>query len=189
VRSKALSEKLGETDCLPTVSDTKTRISYAVQQMLGRHLQELKTQYAKDKKLLEKTRKEMVTRHHGERENLLQQQSKRRKQESLERASRFRSGLRGLWDRVTGKHAAIAKRNAEELRLAENRDRSERETLFKVQLRSRQSVAAKFHELREESYSEFSTIKAEQKNILGKTTIVPETENNEHFGRDLEISF
>jgi small-conductance mechanosensitive channel len=63
--------------------------------------------------------------------------------EALERAARFRRGLLGLWDWVTGKRAKIATQNAEEFQAAKWRDEAELERMINQQLAERRKLQVK----------------------------------------------
>ena len=68
------------------------------------------------------------------------QQEQRRAAELQARAARFRTGLRGIWDRVTGRTAQIRRLNEQETAAAETRDRAERQHLVDRQLAERQEL-------------------------------------------------
>ena len=63
----------------------------------------------------------------GERRDLRKSQEERWQSEAKERQARFRKGLRGVLDRVTGQHRRIKKRNVRETEAAHLRERQERD--------------------------------------------------------------
>ena len=67
-----------------------------------------------------------------------EEQQTRQATETRERTQRFSRGFRGLWDRLTGKHAKIKQQNEQEARLSLQRDRMERDKLTFRQLEERQ---------------------------------------------------
>ena len=58
----------------------------------------------------------------------------------MERASRLNRGMRGLWDRITGRHAKQAKANEHEALAAWQRDRREKDTLIVRHLEEREGL-------------------------------------------------
>ncbi len=75
-------------------------------------------------------------------------QVKRQEQEVKIRQARFRSGIRGLWDRITGNHSQIKKLNEAEAYQSYMRDRAEKETLTHRQLDERHALQQQLNDLR-----------------------------------------
>ena len=65
---------------------------------------------------LEDRKKQAVQKQAHERKKLEQAQEKRRAEETKARQARFNRGLRGLLDRLTGKHRRLSKQNQQETR-------------------------------------------------------------------------
>jgi len=63
--------------------------------------------------------------------------ARRTEAETAERVGRLRRGLGGLWDRLTGKHALLRRRNEAEADDAQRRDRAEKQILVDRQLAER----------------------------------------------------
>lgn len=81
----------------------------------------------------------MKAQHSEERSKLDSGQQARTDQEAKGRAARFRKGLRGLLDRVTGKRA-LEKQNQMEAVWPLQRDREQRQALVVEQLKERQTL-------------------------------------------------
>lgn len=96
--------------------------------------------FARASKITEGKRLVMTERHRELRRALVSDQEKRSMTERTERAERFRKGLLGLWDRITGLHGKIRRQNEVEITAAIARDRREKEELVQQQLRERQAL-------------------------------------------------
>lgn len=130
IRSKDLTERLGDPDKLPGVKqvqgDTQKRLSARLRQHVKDSRQE---QQAAIAPLIEQ-KQQLVARHRQERQLLERGQDRRWATETADRSSRLRTGIRGLLDVVIGRAAAIKKINEQEAYEGFMRDRAQREALF-----------------------------------------------------------
>ena len=85
--------------------------------MLQRHAHEAARKHQRDQAHIEKKRREMVAAHRAERTRLREAHATQLAEERRARAQQLTRGLRGLWDRITGKRR---------LMLAEHRRKDER---------------------------------------------------------------
>jgi hypothetical protein len=72
----------------------------------------------------------LVKEHCLEREKLERRHEERALSDNRARQARFRKGLRGLFDRITGHHREIARQNEQEAYLAHLRGRQEKDDLI-----------------------------------------------------------
>ena len=87
-----------------------------------------------------KERATMVEARREEREHLEDKQKERWIEETKERQSRLNAGLRGFFDRITGKHRKTQKANERESLACHHRDHDERDTLIYAQMTERQAL-------------------------------------------------
>lgn len=135
-----LQDRLGNPSELPSVARTQKRIRSRSVRALKTGLKEAG---ANGNEALNQTlryRLELVTEQRDQRKTLREMQQERWEKESRERAARFRKGLLGVWDRMTGRSKAIRGRNAVEVMEAQLRDLEEREKLFGEQRSARQEL-------------------------------------------------
>ncbi len=115
VNAKGIRTRLTDQENLPYVDQAKEQIA---KDMQG-HITALKAQH--DKALqahfdgIEQKRIALVQLHIQERQVLKERQEQRCAAENLRRQERYRKGLKGLLDRVTGKHRQIRERNEQEV--------------------------------------------------------------------------
>lgn len=140
VRKKALTARLGEPHALPSVDDVRAGIDRKLVRRMNALLREVREKHAKRRQPLLARKKRMVTRHRRERAALEHRQSDRQKQELETRQARFRSGLRGFWDRLTGRHRHVREANERDAYAAYVRDRDEKDALRFAQLDERREL-------------------------------------------------
>lgn len=161
-KAKEVRAKLGEPDeTLPSVDEAKTQMAQGMMESHARHMTEAREQTTKLKEQLETQRRKMAEAHAAERRKLDAGQRDRWIEETRERQARFRKGMRGLWDRVTGERARIRDVNEKEAYASLQRDRQQRDGLVAAQLLERQAMqhqmkqdrtrqAVLLHELRQD---------------------------------------
>ena len=103
----------------------------------------------------------MAEQHRSERRKLDEGQEKRWAIETQARAARMSRGFRGLWDRVTGRHAEIKRQNEREAWQAWQRDQAQREALIAAQLEERQRLQARIVEVRKAHEQERAQLEAD----------------------------
>lgn len=137
VKTKALKDRLGDANALPTIKETQARLDRAlVERMRALHVQ-IKERHAPQFATL-KTRKDQLKQSHSQERVVLQErQQTRQAKEHAERQSRFSMGLRGVWNRVTGHHANIKRQNEQEAYQCAVRDRTEKDELIFRQIEAR----------------------------------------------------
>lgn len=141
IRTKAVRERLGDMDALPSVADTKIEIARAMQAKMDEFQREIVEKERREKDEAEKRREAIKIRQRKEREALQETERLRRETEERERQNRLRTGLIGLWDRIRGERKRTLERNALEAETAQRRDKTERETLTAAQLSQRGEAA------------------------------------------------
>lgn len=140
VKAKAVREKLGDAKALPSVEDAKAVIAAGVTRQLRSYIAEVESALADQRAAIGFRKHQLRDRQRAERERLKDSQAERWRRESQFRAGRFRTGVMGFWDRLTGKAHKIAEANAREARDAEQRDRHDRDALIAAQLKDRRAL-------------------------------------------------
>lgn len=142
-KTKEVRARLGEPTDLPSVDEAKVQIAKDMRGAFKRHGEEASAQHAAQQRVLEERRQQMVTAQREERQKLDTGQKQRWEAEARERAVRLHtSGLKGLWQRFTGKQAQITKQNEWEAYQALQRDRAQKDDLIQAQLSERRQLQA-----------------------------------------------
>ena len=148
-KAKEVRAKLGDADELRSVDETKAHIAAEIAPRLKGFIAEAKLKHRRAMEPLERERQAMVKLHHEERQKLDAGQELRLRAEHAERAKRLRTGIRGLWDRMTGRHVRVVAANDAEALAGLRRDRAQRQTLIEAQLHDRQALQRGIEELRQ----------------------------------------
>lgn len=140
IKAKDVRAKLGDSNELPSVIDAKTQIA----KDMGEQLSKLREQQGNAVKsrigTIEKARADLTTQHEFDRQLLSERHEARWTEETTIRQSRYRKGVLGIWDRITGKHKNIRKQNELEASSSLLRDRQEKDNLIFEQLQERQHL-------------------------------------------------
>ena len=181
LKTKEVRARVGDGDDLPDVAGAKVQIAQDIRPALFRLRSEALTELRGRNVQLRKERHSMRQRHREAREALSQAIEARRWEEARIRQSRFRTGVKGLWDWVRGENQRIRERNKAEAREAALRDRAEKDALIFAQLEERRrmidlrqeiarSYADKARDIRDDlrSYRDMSRSPSRQKIALRK---------------------
>jgi transcriptional regulator CtsR len=136
-RSKEVKAKLGDPKTLPTVIETKALIASRMTDMIKNYISEATTALSKANATLAFKKSQMVQKHQAARKQLFNAIDTRWATEIAYRAQRLSRGFKGLWDRVTGKHAQIKRQHEYEAWKGFLRDQALKETLISTQLNER----------------------------------------------------
>lgn len=138
VKTKDIRARIGNPDDLPGVEAAKERMRAALSPKLKGFRQEL-VQAHRAKIITVKERKfTIAVAHRTDRDKLKAAHELRRETETHARASQFRSGVAGLWDRISGRARTTREHNALAAQQCERRDQSEMHALVSRQLAERQ---------------------------------------------------
>ena len=149
IKAKDLKYRIGEPNDLSSVEDTRKRIGEDILPRIKSHLDEARSVANAEKEQLEQRREEMAYAHALERTRLDLGQRARSEQEARNRAERFRKGMAGLWDRITGQHSKLVKQNEMEALWALRRDQEQRQGVVEAQLKERQALQLEIRAMRE----------------------------------------
>ncbi|MEO1041474.1 MAG: relaxase [Pseudomonadota bacterium] len=140
IKTKDVRAKLGPEKDLPALNEARQAFAAELIPRLEQFREEAKARRDRDLSLYDEQRQALTDKHKAERNALAQKHAKRWKEEQAARQRRYRRGLFGLWDRLTGKHSAIAAQNIEETKAAVERDTMQRDALIKSQLTDRRKL-------------------------------------------------
>lgn len=125
---------------LPTVAEVREHVSRLVRDKMADFIESATEEFSRAAQALEGQRIAMVEQHRKARRELQAAQQIRAIHEAQQRAKRFRKGILGLWDLLTGKQAEIRKENELAAAASARRDSTERHELVSVQLLERQHL-------------------------------------------------
>lgn len=138
IRTKAVREKLGDQNSLPSILESKSKIAEKLTPVLKQYIRQCNSDFQVKFEKLKAKRKELTNTQRFEREKMLAIQKKREAQENRERSERLRKGLRGIWDRLTGKYKKTKEQNEIEYAKCKKRDEEKMQNLICRQLKEQQ---------------------------------------------------
>lgn len=140
VKTKEVRAKLEPLKTVPSVEQAKATIATRMTEALRSYVTDAETARQKQKAVLAMQRAQLVQKQRQERADLAAAQQQRQAKETALRASRLNRGMRGLWDRITGRHAKQSKTNEQEALAAWQRDRQEKDALILRHLDAREGL-------------------------------------------------
>jgi len=147
LRVKEVRARLTDQESLPTVEQAKADIAKKVMNRLST-LRQRQANAIQDRVASLKNEAKVLKQHHMKARYALAQMQEVRTQEEIQnRQQRFRQGISGLWDRLTGRRKRIAKQNEQETVLAVQRDREEKDQLIFEQLKQSRSLQGRLKRL------------------------------------------
>lgn len=167
VKTKEVKARFGERTGLPGVEAAKGIIAAKMTPVIEGYIADVRHSLKRGSATLALKTAQLKERHVAEREALKEAQAKRWVEETKERAARFRFGLGGLWDRFTGQHKQIQRRNEGEAYQAIARDDLERETLIASQLEERRELQADVAAMRARHHEELSKLREDVASYAG----------------------
>ena len=140
VRAKQVSDRFGDLSHLRSVDEVKGELGQKVAEKEKVMASEVVVQVRQAQDTLKEKRNALVAMQRVEREELEQRLTHRWQVEEIARAARFRKGLKGIWDWLTGRRSRTAAQNEHEVALARQRDAEERQQLVDAQLKMRREL-------------------------------------------------
>jgi len=140
LKTKDVRARLGHTDGLPTVTQTREHIANSLKPVVAAHIHSARGGFHVRSATLAQKKALMRDRHRMERTDLKSSQTTRSQREAKERAARLPRGLSGLWSRVTGKFQKIRRANEADAKLQHKRDANEWEAMVFRQLKERRQL-------------------------------------------------
>ena len=154
VKTKDLRAKCGDGEELEHVAAVQARLRQALTGQVKGFIQQFRDRQSREAAPLRAERDALVAGHRAERERLRDKQAERFARENRARMERLNKGLRGLWDRVTGRHGKVRDANLREALEATRRDRDQRDDLVLAQMRERQALQQRMIALRRKQAEE-----------------------------------
>lgn len=164
-RAKDVRAKLGEPDNLPSVETAKARMALEMKSAFKRQTETAQTSKSLAVASLDLRTAEMAARQRAERAKLRAGQKQRWVDETLARVAQLKTGLPGLWQRLTGEQARIVRQNEGEALEALARDRSQQDDLIFAHLRERQSLQMEIRQVRSRYADLFIALRHDRKHF------------------------
>lgn len=140
IHTKQVKDRLGDPAQLPSVEQISRENASRMSAMLKAHIERAEKANRLRSAALTFQYTQVIQRQRDEREQLRQAHELRWNAETNLRSQLLSKGFRGIWDRLTGKHAEIKQQNERKALLALHRDRGETDTLIFGQIEERERL-------------------------------------------------
>ncbi|MDI1229164.1 MAG: hypothetical protein PSY14_15905 [bacterium] len=161
VSTRDLKARLGPPEELPPIEKAKGYLASRMTENLNRFIGEAKSTAAARRLPLVQEIRTLTAQHRAERHDLLAVQQTRWQDETRQRAARLRTGVAGIWQRVTGDYAKVRLLNEAETKAGLQRDRKELQSVIRNQLVLRQDLQQSVVFYREEHRAEVFRLRQE----------------------------
>ena len=189
VRTKEVRERLGDPAELAGVEETKVALRDRLSPRLNELADEMKDRQAEERQPLVDEAKRLAAHHRSERDRLNEVQEKRWLEDNAARQERLRTGLKGLWDRLSGKAQQVKEANAFEAWEAAKRDQAQRDQLILDQMLERRTVQQRLDSMRQDQLLERIRLDRTIGQVLGmngRSAMSQEERNRERMKAYLE---
>lgn len=139
IKTKDVRARLETLPNVPGVEQAQAAMAARMTEALRRYVAEAEAAREKQAAALARQRSHLVEKQRQERDRLTVAHEQRWARETALRTSRLNKGMRGLWDRLTGRHARQTQDNEREALSALRRDRREKDSLIERHLEERQA--------------------------------------------------
>jgi len=171
IKVTQVRKRIGDEKALPSVDEAKQQVTNNMLPVLERFKNKLKIQETVQKSEFNQARMELLGKQRHERSKFKERIKVRQQNEAIARQARFRTGFKGLWDRLRGEHKRTAAENEQAAALALKRDRIEKNQLIANQLAQRrmfgqwkQAMRSNFKDKRRELGKDISHYKDMEQN-------------------------
>lgn len=130
VKSKDLKARLGDEAKLPSLEQTKATIADDMGKLMDRFAAELNEKEQEQKAAYDKEKQTLIAKQRQQRAAQKRMLEARENNEAIKRQQRFRTGMKGIWDRINGQHQRIQQRNEVEALQSLRRDRTAKDGLI-----------------------------------------------------------
>tara|TARA_R110001583_G_scaffold195438_1_gene373546 strand:+ start:2406 stop:3704 length:1299 start_codon:yes stop_codon:yes gene_type:complete len=154
-----LQSRLGERMALPTVDKVKEKHTQTLLASIRKGMEQIEQKYQPRLTPLKQQKQDMIAQHQGERDRMKTKQDERWQQEVAQRQARLSKGLKGLWQRLTGRHQTLQQQNDLSTLHAFKRDQQQRDDLIYAQLQERQTLQNKLNTLHQQQQQEVAAFK------------------------------
>lgn len=147
INAKEVREKLTDDKTLPSVDDARTQTAKEMAVRLNTLFQEQNSAFNIRRAELEEQRQTLTYQHKTERRKLRDTQHLHWQHKQQEWRNNHSKGIRGLFDRITGKRRKIEERNEQDARQVKTHQQQERDTLIFNQLSARRALQSRIKRL------------------------------------------
>ena len=148
LRAKDVKARLGDPRELRLVGDVAKDLRSRINTQVLSYIRQVKDQHDRELQPFRDERAVMVLSQREERAHLKTKQDQRWDEETEARLSRLNTGIRSLFDRLTGSHQIKQRENEAEAFTCAKRDQEQRERLVEAQMKERSDLQRRVRALK-----------------------------------------
>lgn len=175
IKAKEVCAKLGNSDDLPSVNETKAELAENFTDKLKEYSSEIAQQHVNEVAEFNERKQALTFLHRYVRRQQTEAQEKRRIAETTVRSRRLPTGIKALWFRLTGQYKAIKNQNETESLEAKTRDGVESQALIDRQQAERGQLQ---HEVRSMRFRHVLGIKKLNRDMAEFLELDPNQQDN-----------
>jgi hypothetical protein len=153
-KAKEVRAKLGSPENLSSVDETRSTLRSKITDQMRGYIRDVKDRQSEEFDPLRDDHHVLKQVHRVERQKLKDGQEKRWIKETKARSDKLNKGLRGLFDRLTGKAKSIQNQNELDARACARRDQKQRDYMVQEQMKERRALQARVERMRLKHKSE-----------------------------------
>lgn len=171
LKAKIVRERLSETTDLPTVAEAIENHARNIRGQFSRMAGEARQELDIERAELDRKRRQMIEEHRAERRMIDKGQAARWAKESQSRAARIKTGLAGVWQRLSGQRGKVQTQNTKEAHIAVLRDRAQRQRLIDAQIKDRRAVERSRVQCSQMALGLIKDMRSERDRLIAKLTV------------------
>ena len=140
LKTKDIRARFGSPKDLPSIAQQKEAFKTEIAPQIEAHLNEAKDIRDTDLTEIKSKQETLVEQQKQERVALKEKQNKRAQEDQAQRQALYRKGIKGLVDRLTGRHARLKSANEHALLMSLKRDQDERDDLIFRHIEARERL-------------------------------------------------
>lgn len=148
VKTKAFRERFGDGQDLPGLDQVSADLNKRLTAKLKSYATEERERQKGELEPLKRRAAQLTAEQRQERVHLAERQSARQRDETAARARKLRTGLVGLWDKITGRAAGLRQQNQLNAWECAKRDAAQRDALIRAQMDERRKVQSRIEKMR-----------------------------------------
>lgn len=149
IKTKDVKAKLGSPEGLPSVDEVRVDVRTKITAQMRGYIGRIKARHKQDLEPLRQELEAMKRAHKEERQKLKQGQENRWISETKARNDRLNKGVRGLFDRLSGKAKFTKSQNEIAAFKCFKRDQRQRSSMIEAQMKERQALQARIQKLKD----------------------------------------
>lgn len=177
LKAKEIRARLPDSSKLKSVADAQKHVADELTPAVRKHIEAGKSAFAERMRPLDQQKLQMREKQRDARRKLIEHHKSEREANALEAKSRLPRGLRGLWDRITGRYQDIRRQNEEAAAALRKRQGDEEQRMIAAQLQERRELQLRIDAARKRQAALLLEMRADLHRFmrLGRTTTAPQT--------------